>query len=484
MVILNLWRYGGLGLKDYYQIIRHEGNRRLFQALEMSMAACCNNDSLHVHAEGLRGTGKTTIMRAVQSILPPITRIKGCIYNCDPQRPHCPLHANLLPVEIAEIGEESVPRPFLEISHSAKIGTVAGSIDLTRLTNPEYPIAALLPGSLPQAHRGIIFIDEINRLADTSPEVTDILLDVMGTKPGHIQVEEAGLPTVNLPLNVTVWAASNPDEDPGSLSVVRRQLSDRFDVSLTMGRPGCYSDVLAIMGKQHSIIDQNLSSSVAKLIACNIYDIGIDDNIKRILAEIYLDFNLESLRALEGLQKSAMLHAMINGKKDVSLDDLFEVVSLVLAHRADPSVVTAIMKYLQNMQASSLAAQPKEVAVKADRIAAGIEQNKLKKNFYDIIRNFLQRLTAKSKSDKTQTASNQKQPSGKSKANGSKSSSTNNTSEEKNSKDGFTTNSAAAALADPLQTIMISPPQLARPLSQLPVEQYVSGEEIKYNDKY
>ena len=55
-----------------------------------------------------------------------------------------------------------------EISHSAKVGTVAGSIDLARLTDSTNPAAQLLPGLIPQAHRGIIFIDEINRLADTS----------------------------------------------------------------------------------------------------------------------------------------------------------------------------------------------------------------------------------------------------------------------------------------------------------------------------
>ena len=64
-------------------------------------------------------------------------------------------------------------------------------------------------GTIPKAHRGIVFIDEINRIADTSPEIVDLLLDVMGTKPGRIQIEEAGLPVTEIPVQVTVWAASN-----------------------------------------------------------------------------------------------------------------------------------------------------------------------------------------------------------------------------------------------------------------------------------
>ena len=71
--------------------------------------------------------------------------------------------------ELAEIGTEWIPMPFLEISHSAKVATVVGGIDLEKLVNRAHPEAALLPGTLAQAHRGIVFIDEINRLADTSP---------------------------------------------------------------------------------------------------------------------------------------------------------------------------------------------------------------------------------------------------------------------------------------------------------------------------
>ena len=92
---------------------------------------------------------------------------------------------------------------------------------MAKITDPTNPTAAILPGVVPQAHRGIIFVDEINRLADTSPEITDVLLDVMGTKPGRIQIEEAGIPLVQIPVQVSVWAASNPDEEPGPLEEIR-----------------------------------------------------------------------------------------------------------------------------------------------------------------------------------------------------------------------------------------------------------------------
>jgi magnesium chelatase subunit I len=105
----------------------------------------------------------------------------------------------------------------------------------------------VLPGTLPRAHRGIVFVDEINRLADTSPALVDVLLDAMGTKPGRVQIEETGLQSVELPLSVSVWAASNPDEEPGPLQEIRRQLSDRFDFVVRIERPDRADTVRAII---------------------------------------------------------------------------------------------------------------------------------------------------------------------------------------------------------------------------------------------
>ena len=231
----------------YGDLVTHAGNEELQRALEWSLLACLRGHTLHVHVEGLRGTGKTTVMRAAAGLLGGIRRIPGCPYNCDPDRPHCPLHRSLSRADLQRLGSEWVEAPFLEIAASAKIGTVVGSIDLARLTSPERAEAALLPGTLARAHRGIVFVDEINRLADCSPELADALLDVMGTKPGRLQIEEAGLPPVVLPCRATVWAASNPDEEPGPLADIRRQLADRFDLAVAMRRPAEPAAVFAVL---------------------------------------------------------------------------------------------------------------------------------------------------------------------------------------------------------------------------------------------
>lgn len=342
----------------FYMLERYEGNEPLFQLVMMSIVSSYAGEPMHVHAEGLRGTGKTTIMRASRGILPRIKRIKDCIYNCDPDMPHCPKHKNLTAAEIKALGTEEIPMPFLEISHSAKVGTVAGSIDLGRLTDPSHPEAQLLPGLIPQAHRGIIFIDEINRLADTSPEITDILLDVMGNKPGHLQIEEAGLPAVEIPVSVSVWAASNPDEDPGPLEEIRRQLSDRFDLVCYMGRPDSV-DIVSHMLEENSY-QSKIRNSRQKLVqvdesknekyrqdvikwAEQYKNMMMPDFLRNFIARLYLKHNLESIRAIEAMQQASILNSIIKGRDKVAISDVTQVIPLVLKHRVDGDTLVRMM---------------------------------------------------------------------------------------------------------------------------------------------
>ncbi|MFY9272246.1 MAG: hypothetical protein WBJ83_00130 [Thermacetogeniaceae bacterium] len=347
-------------MKNYLQLTRHTGNNSLFLAVEMSLISILRGNPFHIHAEGLRGTGKTTIMRSVKQIMPTITRIKGCLYNCDPAAPHCPQHKDMTAEEIASLGTEEIPVPFLEISHSAKIGTVAGTIDLSKLTDPNQPEAALLPGIIPQAHRGIIFIDEINRLADTSPEITDVLLDVMGTKPGRIQIEETGLPVVEVPVSVSVWAASNPDEEPGPLAEIRRQLSDRFDLVIPIGRPSTAEEVVDILETNETTqqqSDRELSPqerSRLEQLKNNLESIAHQEELKmpdyltNFLANLYINYNLESLRALEAIRQAALLHSALRKRNQVMISDILTVLPLALYHRVNSATLTEIMNAVNN----------------------------------------------------------------------------------------------------------------------------------------
>ena len=341
-------------------LVRHSGNEGLLRAIEMSLLAAVSGQALHLHAEGLRGTGKTTMMRAARQVLPRIRRIKGCLYNCDPAHPHCPAHRGLAEAEVLVLGDEWVPMPFLEISHSAKVGSVVGSIDLGRLVNPAQPEAALLPGTIPQAHRGIIFVDEINRLAETAPELADVLLDVMGTKPGRVQIEETGIPCVELGVQVTVWAASNPDEDPGPLEEIRRQLSDRFDFVVYTDRPGDTAAVEQILAAAEEAGQPRSAKRVDALRveqwrtqlltrATALPSVVVPQPLRQGVAELYSRFNLESLRAVQALQAGMRLAACLDKRAEATLEDLARVSTLALRHRVDSETMKKIAAYLAGL---------------------------------------------------------------------------------------------------------------------------------------
>ncbi|HHY35162.1 MAG TPA: hypothetical protein GX510_05955 [Firmicutes bacterium] len=378
----------------------HKGNENLFLAVEMSLISTLAGIPLHVHAEGLRGTGKTTVMRCAGQFLPRITRIKDCLYQCEPERPHCPRHSAPPPGAPVRWETEEIPMPFVEIGHAAKLGSVVGSIDLARLTDPAHPEAHLLPGTIPQASRGIVFVDEINRLAETAPEITDVLLSVMGTKPGKLRIEETGLPPVELEVSASVWAASNPDEDPGPLEHVRRQLADRFDLVVAVNRPsdpdvvermlmrreedyspeGRKANDSVSQGGDYPVTGEGVreraqsrrSEPASTPSASNhggslmtepfqnlqekarrFRNVTVGRPILRYIAELYVTKNIESLRAAEALELCSRLAAAIQGRNYVIIDDLTLVAPMVLRHRVEPFVLAEILK---DMEARKLVA--------------------------------------------------------------------------------------------------------------------------------
>jgi len=367
-------------VRPYTRLARHQGNSSLFFALDVSILSTSSGIPIHVHAEGLRGTGKTTIMRSARQILPPITRIRGCLYNCHPDHPHCPVHKHMTPEEIRAIGTEKVTMPYLEITHSSKMGTAVGSIDLARLTNPAKPEAALLPGTIPLAHRGIIFVDEINRLAETSPELADVLLGVMGTKPGYVKVEETGLVPVEIPVIASVWAASNPDEEPGPLEDIRRQLSDRFDLVVGMARPAQAEDVVRVLEEFSEEFDAFLPeiSERAALFERDkrIGQVRFPDALTRLIAGMYVDFGFESLRAVEAIKLSSKASALLEGRDEVELDDIIRVAPMVLRHRVDPTTLNRVLEHLSSKRSSVAAGSTGQKGPNSDPHTSACNENR------------------------------------------------------------------------------------------------------------
>jgi magnesium chelatase subunit I len=158
---------------------------------------------------GDRGTGKSTAVRALAALLPPIKVAKGSGYNAEPGRAD----------ETIE-----VPTPVIDLPLGATEDRVVGALDLERaLTRGE---KSFEPGLLARAHRGFLYIDEVNLLED---HLVDLLLDVAAS--GENVIEREGL-SVRHPARFVLVGSGNPEE--GEL---RPQLLDRFGLSVEVGSP-------------------------------------------------------------------------------------------------------------------------------------------------------------------------------------------------------------------------------------------------------
>ena len=165
----------------------------------------------------------------------------------------------------------------------------------------------------------------------TAPEITDVLLSVMGTKPGRVKIEEVGLPACEIDIASSVWAASNPDEDPGPLEDIRKQLADRFDLVVPVQRPSDAAIVERLLSRMPSEGASRMAELAEK--ALTLGQITVPPAIVKYMAQLYVQRNVESLRAIEALELSSRLRATLEGRFEVSFDDVLSVIPLVLRHR-------------------------------------------------------------------------------------------------------------------------------------------------------
>ena len=194
----------------------------------------------------------------------------------------------------------------------------------------------------------------------------------MGNKPGHLQIEEAGLPAVEITVNVSVWALQ-PDEDPGPLEEIRRQLSDRFDMVCYMGRPHSV-DILAHMLAENSYqkksrfyrqrkvvpIDESKNDVYRQQIvrwAEQYAKTEMPEYLRNFIARLYIKHNLESIRAIEALQQGAILRSLIKNRDKVQISDVTETIPLVLRHRVDGD--TLVQRYVKSLRPDQNLHQPR-----------------------------------------------------------------------------------------------------------------------------
>jgi magnesium chelatase subunit D len=282
---------------------------------------------------GERGTAKSTAVRALAALLPEIAVVADCPYSCDPQRPD---EACLSCRERQARGE---PLPvttrqvrMVELPVGATEDRMLGTIDVeAALQDGTYRFE---PGLLAAAHRGILYVDEVNLLPD---HLVDALLDVATS--GVNVVEREGISFAH-PARFILVGTMNPEE--GEL---RPQLLDRFGITAevrTLRDPELRYEVvrrrLAFerdpggFRREWETREQQEAECIRQAAAA-LGEVQLDEGLARAIADLCATAGIDGLRGDLVIHKAATALAAYAGRRQVNEEDVREAVTLALGHR-------------------------------------------------------------------------------------------------------------------------------------------------------
>lgn len=216
--------------------------------------------------------------------------------------------------------------PFVNLPLGATEDRLIGTLDLSAALVDG--VVRFTPGLLAAAHRGVLYVDEVNLLAD---HLVDTLLDV--SVSGVNRVEREGISHQH-PSRFVLVGSMNPEE--GEL---RPQLLDRFGLCVTVSTPTDVEERVAAVRRRLSFdqgedpsadraVDDELRARVARARPA-----ALDDAVLDAATRLALAVEAEGLRADLVLCRAAAAAAGLDGRDRTELDDLRRVAPLVLAHR-------------------------------------------------------------------------------------------------------------------------------------------------------
>ncbi|MDP9348633.1 MAG: ATP-binding protein, partial [Gemmatimonadota bacterium] len=278
---------------------------------------------------GEKGTAKSTAARGLAHLLPPLRVVQGCPFNCDPAAiwPECP-HCGALD----EHPWTEVPVPFLTLPLGATEDRVVGTLDFERVLREGR--RAFEPGLLAAAHRGILYIDEVNLLSD---HLVDLLLDAAAMGVNSVQREGVA---ITHPARFILLGTMNPEE--GDL---RPQLLDRFGFMVDVAGPrdpAVRAEVvrrrIAFEGDpvEFSLRWAEEEAALGARIATareRLADVRLDDGLLTFISHLCCEFEVDGLRADIVMHKAARTLAAWGDRTAVTVDDVRTAAELVLPHR-------------------------------------------------------------------------------------------------------------------------------------------------------
>ncbi len=285
---------------------------------------------------GEKGTAKTTLVRGLAALLPGIAVVSKCRFSCDPEAPDpgCPDGPHLPGPELANTGAEYRPARLVELPLGATEDRVAGSLDVPRVLAGAPTAEAFVPGLLAQAHRGVLYVDEINLLPD---HLVDVLLDAAAT--GVTTVEREGV-SLRHASRFLLVGTMNPEE--GEL---RPQLQDRFGLAVAVvASPDPRERADAVRARlRHDLrpaadaaayeqASRELTSKIAAARA-RLGGVGLPDAELIRITTACASLGVDGLRGDLITARTAVAHAAWRGDATVTERDVREAARLALPHR-------------------------------------------------------------------------------------------------------------------------------------------------------
>jgi magnesium chelatase subunit I len=285
---------------------------------------------------GDRGTGKSTAVRALAALLPPMRVVDGCRFGCDPRAvaPGCPdcAPAGRVSLPAGRAVSHQVPVPVVDLPLGATEDRIVGALDLERALTQG--VKSFEPGLLARAHRGFLYIDEVNLLED---HLVDLLIDVAAS--GENVVEREGL-SVRHPARFVLVGSGNPEE--GEL---RPQLLDRFGLAVDISTPTDIASRVEVV-KRRDAFDRDpvaftarwrrADAALRKCIAtaqATLAQVDVSDAVLELGSRLCVQLGTDGLRGELTLMRAARAAAALDGSARVEHRHLRAVAEPALRHR-------------------------------------------------------------------------------------------------------------------------------------------------------
>jgi magnesium chelatase subunit I len=281
---------------------------------------------------GDRGTGKSTAVRALAALLPPMKVIAECHYGCDPQSPQFWCSDCRARPAGQRLKTRQAPVPVIDLPLGATEDRVVGTLNLEQALSAG--VRTFEPGLLARANRGFLYIDEVNLLED---HLVDLLIDVAAS--GENLVEREGL-SVRHPARFVLVGSGNPEE--GEL---RPQLLDRFGLSVEVRTPQDIEQRMQIVRRRDDF-ERNTEAFMAtwqpqealvrrQILAARrrLANVVLPEEALRWAAQLCTRVGTDGLRGELTLVRAARALAALHAKRSVTPAELEQVAAGALRHR-------------------------------------------------------------------------------------------------------------------------------------------------------